>query len=134
MSHLANLLSNIQSGVTVRHHIVNVRRTKLNLEVLNLLYTEGFIAGFSMSQTKLNSVAVFLKYRDNKPILKKLRIISTPSKRVYVNYNTIMRSLVRSGVFVVSTSTLGIVSTESFTRNDSKFLNVGGELLFQIIC
>lgn len=133
MSHLSNLLSNIQSGVTVRHHVVSVKRTKLNLEVLNLLYMEGFIDGFGMSRNKLNSVAVFLKYRDNKPVLKKLRIISIPSKRVYVSYNTIMQNLVRSGIFVVSTSTLGIISTESYTRNDSKFLNVGGELLFQII-
>jgi small subunit ribosomal protein S8 len=134
MTHLSNLLSNIQSGLTVRHHVVSVKRTKLNLEVLNLLYIEGFIIGFGMSQTKLNSIAVFLKYKDNKPVLKRLRIISVPSKRVYVNYNTIMRTLVRSGIFVISTSTLGIVSTENYTRNDSKFLNVGGELLFQIIC
>jgi len=133
MSHLSNLLSNIQSGLTVRHRVVSVRRTKLNLEVLNLLYREGFIIGFGMSQNKLDSVAVFLKYKDNKPVLQRLRIISVPSKRVYVNYNTIMRNLVRSGIFVVSTNTLGVVSTESYTRNDSRFLNVGGELLFQIV-
>jgi hypothetical protein len=28
---------------------------------------------------------------------------------------------------------LGVVSTERYLQNDSRFLNVGGELLFQII-
>ena len=61
MNHLANLLSNIQSGIIVRHKIVNVKRTKLNLEVLRLLYNEGFIEGFSVSQSKLHNFSVFLK-------------------------------------------------------------------------
>jgi len=86
-----------------------------------------------MSTNKLDSIAVFLKYRDNSPVLKKLRIISVPSKRVYVSYDTIIKNLVRSGIFVLSTSTLGIVSTDNYLQHDSKFLNVGGELLFQII-
>jgi len=87
-----------------------------------------------MSPDKLGSVAVFLKYNNNNPVLKKLRIISIPSKRVYVSYETIVKNLVRSGVFVVSTSAMGLVSTENYLQHDSKFLNVGGELLFQIIC
>jgi small subunit ribosomal protein S8 len=133
MSHLSNLLSNIQSGVTVKHHIVSVRRTKLNLEVLKLLYREGFISGFSISPDKLNNVAVFLKYQNGNPVLRKLRLISIPSKRVYVSYDTIIKKLVRSGVFVISTSTQGLVLTENYLQHDSKFLNVGGELLFQVI-
>lgn len=133
MSHLANLLSNIQSGVVVRHHVVNVKRTKLNLEVLNLLYNEGFLNGFSISANKSDSLSVFLKYYDNKPVLKKLRIISVPSRRVYVNYNTIVRTLTRSGIFVISTSKLGLICTEDYLKKDEKLLNLGGELLFQII-
>jgi ribosomal protein S8 len=81
----------------------------------------------------LNNVAVFLKYQNGNPVLRKLRLISIPSKRVYVSYDTIIKKLVRSGVFVISTSTQGLVLTENYLQHDSKFLNVGGELLFQVI-
>lgn len=133
MSHLANLLSNIQSGVTVRHKVVNVKRTKLNLEVLRLLYDEGFIDGYSLSSDKLDFLSVHLKYVNNKPVLKKLRIISIPSRRVFVNYNTIMKSLAKTGVFVISTSKFGLVCSDSYFKDNEKMINVGGELLFQII-
>lgn len=133
MSHLSNLLSNIQSGITVRHKIVNVKRTKLNLEVLKLLYQEGFIDGFSISSDKPRNFSVFLKYNEGVPVLKKLKVISLSTRRVYVNYNTIMKKLSRTGIFVISTSRYGLVSSDSYFNNDEKLLNMGGELLFQII-
>lgn len=133
MSHLSNLLSNIQSGITVRHKIVNVKRTKLNLEVLKLLYEEGFIDGFSISSNKPLNFSVFLKYNEGVPVLKKLRIISLSTRRVYVNYNTIMKKLSRTGIFVISTSRYGLVCSDSYFNNDERLLNMGGELLFQII-
>jgi|JI71714BRNA_FD_contig_41_917641_length_1894_multi_4_in_0_out_0_3 small subunit ribosomal protein S8 len=133
MNHLANLLSNIQSGIIVRHKIVNVKRTKLNLEVLRLLYNEGFIEGFSVSQSKLHNFSVFLKYHDGQPVLKRLKVISLSTRRVYVNYNTIMKHLSRTGIFVISTSKYGLICSDAYFNNDYKLLNIGGELLFQII-
>lgn len=133
MKHLYNLLSNIQTGITVRHRIVNVQRTRLNLEVLNLLYNEGFIDGFSISESEPNNIFVFLKYINGNPVLKKLKIISIPSKRVYVNYNTIITNLVFRGVFVLTTNRYGLLLSDSFRQNPEGFIKCGGELLFQII-
>jgi small subunit ribosomal protein S8 len=133
MSHICNLLSNIQSGIIVRHHVVHVKRTKFNLEVLKLLEEQGFINGIFISEKKLNNVSVFLKYYDNKPIIKKLKIISLPSKRIYVNYNTIMKYLSKTGIFVISTSKYGLVCSSDFLKKSDKLVNVGGELIFQII-
>jgi small subunit ribosomal protein S8 len=133
MNHLANLLSNIQSGIIVRHKIVNVKRTKLNLEVLRLLYNEGFIEGFSVSQSKLRNFSVFLKYHDGRPVLKRLKVISLATRRVYVNYDTIMKHLSRAGTFVISTSKHGLVCSDAYFAGDNKLLNTGGELLFQIM-
>lgn len=133
MSHLSNLLSIIQAGLIVRHHVVNVKRTKLNLEVLNLLESQGFINGIFISGEKINNVSVFLKYNANIPILKKLKMISTPGRRIFVSYDTIVRKLVKSGVFVISTSQYGLVCSDEYLKNTDKFINVGGELLFQII-
>lgn len=133
MSHLSNLLSNIQTGVTVRHKVVNVKRTKLNLEVLRLLYSEGFIDGYSLSSNKINHLSVFLKYVNGKPVLRRLRIISVPSRRIFVNYNTIVKNLSKTGLFVISTSKFGLIFSDSYFKDSEKFINVGGELLFQVI-
>lgn len=133
MAHLHNLLSNIQTGITVRHQIIHARRTRINLEVLNLLYSEGFINGFSISDKKPSSISVFLKYKNGMPVIKRLKIISIPSKRVFVNYDTILKDLVFSGVFVLSTSRYGLVTSDSFIKNPDNFVKTGGEVLFQIV-
>lgn len=133
MSHLHNLLSNIQTGLTVRHQITHVRRTRINLEVLNLLYSEGFINGFSISDKKPNSISVFLKYKNGMPVMKRLKIVSIPSKKVFVSYDTIIKDLIFTGVFVLSTDRYGLVLSDSFIKNPDNFLKTGGEVLFQII-
>jgi small subunit ribosomal protein S8 len=133
MSHLANLLSTIQGGIIVRHQVVDVKRTKLNLEVLKLLQEQGFINGIFISNKKLNNVSVFLKYHNNEPVLKGLKIISIPSRRVFVSYDTILKHLMHSGLFVISTSLYGLICSDDFCKQDNKFVNVGGELLFQIV-
>jgi len=133
MKHLYSLLSNIQSGITVRHTVVLVQRTRLNLEVLNLLYAEGFINGFSISEKRPNNISVFLKYSNGNPVLRKFKIISIPSKRVYVNHETIVKDLVLKGVFVLTTSKYGLIISEAFRKNSEIVINTGGELLFQII-
>lgn len=133
MTHLYNLLSNIQTGIIVRHKNIDVKRTRLNLEVLNLLYREGFIDGFSISLNKPNNVCVFLKYINERPVLRELKVISVPSKRIYVSYETIMRDLVNRGVFVISTNQYGLVLADDFVKNYETFSKTGGELLFQII-
>lgn len=133
MTHLHNLLSNIQTGLTVRHQITHVRRTRINLEVLKLLYSEGFINGFSISDKKPNNISVFLKYKNGLPVIKRLKIISIPSKKVFVSYNTIVKDLVFTGVFVLSTNHYGLVISDSFVKNPDNFIKTGGEVLFQII-
>lgn len=132
MFHLANLLSNIKSGVMLRQLTVDVKRTKLNLEVLNLLQSEGFINGFSISTKRRNSICVFLKYNNDSCVLKSLKIISLPSKRIYVTYNDIIKKLVHSGLFVIST-TAGLVISENYLTKSQVIPKIGGELLFQII-
>jgi ribosomal protein S8 len=105
----------------------------MNLEVLNLLYSEGFINGFSISETKPHNICVFLKYLDEKPVLQRFRIISTSSKRVYVSYETIVKQLVNNGLFVVSTNKYGLTLTDDYLRHSDVLMRIGGELLFQII-
>lgn len=128
------MLSSLQAGIIVKHLSVRVPRTKLNLEVLNILYREGFIDGFNISVDDPKIISVFLKYGgDNKPILKQLRIISTPGRRIYVSYEKIVKELSKTGLFVISTSTFGLVCSDEYFKQWGEFPKMGGELLFQIV-
>jgi small subunit ribosomal protein S8 len=132
MKPLAKLLSNIQTGVIVKHFVVNVPRTKLNLEVLNLLHNEGFIDGFGLSKTDPKNISVFLRYKDGVGVLKKLKLISTPGRRIYVSYDDIVKKLVYTGFFVISTSPDGVLCSDDYVKRTDKFPRAGGELLFQV--
>jgi ribosomal protein S8 len=133
MKLLHNLLSNIQTGLIIRRKEIDVPRTLLNLEVLNLLYTEGFINGFSISTNKPNCFKVFLKYVNEKSVIKQLKIVSTASRRVYVTHKKLRTDLVFKGLFVISSSENGLVLSDNVMKNSEITNKAGGEVLFQII-
>ena len=128
---LADMLARIQNGILLRRHSVNVKRSRLCLEVLKLLYKEGFINGYSISDEDSTSFLVFPKYIDNKPVFKRFKLISLPSRRRYVSARIVSKVLVKSGFFVLSTSKNSLIATNSIGCDNT--IHVGGELLFQII-
>lgn len=133
MKHLFSLLSIIQAGIIVKRREIDVPRTRLNLEVLNLLYSEGFINGLSAASERPNQIRVFLKYFDNKSVLKQLKIVSVPSKHIYVTHKMIIKHLVNKGLFIISTSNHGLVLSDDFIKNYEILNCTGGLVLFQII-
>lgn len=138
MFELGNLLSTLQSSIVTRQRTAKVRYTKFNKEVLKLLYMEGFITGFGKTYNdnndgEFNYLTVFLKYdSDNNSFVKHLKIISTPSKRIFVSYENLVRNLSKNGLFVISTSKYGLIFSDFYFKSSNKVYKSGGELLFQI--
>jgi small subunit ribosomal protein S8 len=69
------------------------------------------------------AIEVSLKYFDGEPVIKELRRVSTPGRRVYANVREI--PFVRQGLGVA------IVSTPKGVMSDgqARATNVGGEIL-----
>lgn len=128
---LSDMLARIQNGLLLRRHSVCVPRSRLSVEVLKVLYKDGFISGYAISEEDYNLIVVFLKYNDNKPVFRKFKLLSAPSRRSYVSAQKLFQVVSKGGIFVLSTSAYGVVSTISIANNNQK--SVGGELLFQII-
>jgi ribosomal protein S8 len=128
---LGDMLARIQNGLLLRRHSVLVLRSRICLEVLKVLYAEGFINGYAVSEKNSNYLIVFLKYIDNQPLIRKFKLISTPSRHMYIDSKKVEKVLMKEGFFVLSTSKYGIVPTTFFRNSSSKI--VGGELLFQLI-
>lgn len=130
---LNDLLIRIQNGIQLRRNFVIVIRSKLCLEVLKLLYKEGYINGFAVFDNDHNKLIVFLKYYENNPIVKKFKIISKPSKRFFLSNRKIINFLANQGLFIISTSDYGLVTSDFLFKN-KLFLKKkpGGEILFKV--
>lgn len=122
---VADMLTKVRNAAMARHEKVDIPASKLKLEIVKILKTEGYIKNFKkVNQEGLNSIRVFLKYDDNNsPVIHGLEKVSTPGRRVYSGYKDLPR--VHNGYGTV------IVSTSSGVTTGKKALEkqIGGELI-----
>jgi len=119
---LGNLFSNIKNGYLSKKTKIYQRNTKQNKVFLNLLIKEGFIKSYRIL-SKIN-LEIFLKYKNNKPVLTNIIRISKPGRRIYIKNKDLFRK--QHQFYFLSTSQ-GIV-----TNLQAKKLNLGGEVICKI--
>jgi small subunit ribosomal protein S8 len=100
---------------------------KICVNVLNILYKEGYIRGFHKKYNKNKKsleITVLLKYdTEGTPVIKSIERVSKPGKRVYTSINPLWKMKLGLGIFILSTPK-GIL-----TDLDARILNIGGEVL-----
>ena len=122
---IADMLTRIRNGATVRHDVVEMPASKMKIAVLKILKEEGFINDYEVVKAKPERmIRVRLKYGDNnKSIISGIERVSKPGLRVYVQRNEIPRVYGGVGVAILSTPK-GVVTGQQ-ARHDG----VGGEVL-----
>jgi small subunit ribosomal protein S8 len=122
---VADMLTKIRNAAQARHEKVDIDTSKLKLEIVKILKTEGYIKNFKKVQENGHSVIrIFLKYDEkNIPVLHGVEKISTPGRRVYSGYKDLPRIYNGYGTVIVSTSS-GVT-----TGRKAKEKMVGGELV-----
>ncbi|MDG2354662.1 MAG: 30S ribosomal protein S8 [Paracoccaceae bacterium] len=122
---IGDLLARIRNAQMRNRTVVMTPASKLRSWVLDVLKSEGFIRGYEVVQDDegKNNLQIDLKYFDGQPVIKELKRISTPGRRVYTGVKDIPR--VRQGLGIA------IISTPKGVMSDSKAraTNVGGEVL-----
>jgi small subunit ribosomal protein S8 len=103
---IADMLTKIRNASMARHEKVDIPTSKLKLEIVKILKTEGFIKNFKKIQAEgSNVIRIFLKYDDtNEPVLHGLEKVSKPGRRVYSGYKELPRVFNGYGTLIVSTS------------------------------
>jgi len=121
---VADLLTRIRNGKDARHKYVDVRNSKLNRAIIDVMKEQGYVRGYLVNEKKYK-VRVFLKYVRNarNSVLHGLKRVSKPGLRRYVGHREIPRVYSGLGIAILSTS-LGILEGER-----ARGLSVGGELL-----
>ena len=99
--------------------------SKLRGRVLAVMADEGYIRGFEETKDKNGHppYEISLKYYDGAPVIRELKRVSKPGRRVYMGVKDIPQ--VRQGLGVSIVSAPKGVMSDAAARN----ANVGGEVL-----
>jgi len=78
----ADLITRIKVGYKARLLSIKVLKSKLTVSFLFLLYKIGLIRSFYMLNNE-KSILIYLKYKNNRPVIYSIDLVSKPSRRVY---------------------------------------------------
>ncbi len=123
---IADMLTRIRNANLVGKEWVLVPASKIKLAIAKILEEEGFIEGFEVlrSNTPQRVLKIKLKYTDKKePVLRGLKRVSKPGRRVYVGKDEIPRIFGGLGVVIMSTSQGVMTGKQAWRRG------IGGEIL-----
>jgi small subunit ribosomal protein S8 len=125
---VADMLTKIRNASAAKFEKVDIRTSKLKLEIVKILKNEGFVKNFKkVTLEDVNYIRIFLKY-DNKEnsVIHGIQKVSTPGRRVYSGYKSMPRVFNGFGTVIVSTST-GII-----TGKKASAQQVGGEVICKV--
>lgn len=122
---VADLLTRIRNANRANHETVEAPASKLSMEIVKILQSEGFVKGYEMvKDAKFPTVRMHLKYGQRKDkVITNLKRISKPGLRVYAKRDEVPRVLRGLGIAIVSTSR-GVM-----TDRDARRKGIGGEVL-----
>ena len=122
---VADLLTRIRNANAANHETVEAPASKLNLELVKILQSEGFVKGFEMVRdAKFPTVKMYLKYGAKKEkVITNLKRISKPGLRIYTKQDKVPRVLRGLGIAIISTSR-GVM-----TDREARRQGIGGEVI-----
>ena len=125
---IADMLTKIRNANMAKFEKVDIKTSKLRLEIIKILKNEGFIKNFKKHvEENKNYIRIFLKYDDKmNPVINGLERISTPGRRFYTGYKKMPRIYNGYGVLIVSTSQ-GVISGKK-----AVIKKVGGEIICSV--
>ena len=131
---IADMLTRIRNAQAVNKGEVIIPFSKLKMGMAEILVKEGFIESAKMAKetnrfdTEFSVIKVKLRYskRDKTPIIRQIKRISKPGRRVYLNHQELPHVLGGIGIAIISTSK-GLM-----TNNEARKQKVGGEVLCEI--
>ena len=128
MDPIGDMLTRIRNGQQRMIAKVEMPSSNLRLKILEVLKTEGFISSYHIEKKENNktSLIVDLKYYEGTPVIKDIRRISKPGRRVYSRATSIPRIQNGLGLAIISTNR-GVMSDIEARKN-----NIGGEIICRV--
>jgi small subunit ribosomal protein S8 len=122
---LGDMLTRIRNAQMRGKSTVSTPASKLRGWVLDVLTSEGYIRGYERVATDngQGEIVISLKYFEGTPVIREVKRVSKPGRRVYMSVKEI--PVVRNGLGISIVSTPKGVMTDA----NARAANVGGEVL-----
>jgi len=125
---IGDMLTRIRNGQRARKTVVESPASKLRETVLEVLKREGYIRAYSREEVRpgVSNLKIELKYHEGEPVIRELKRVSKPGRRVYAKIKELPRVYNGLGISILSTPR-GVMSD-----NEARAANVGGEVLCRV--
>tara|TARA_Y100001970_G_C13456252_1_gene472856 strand:+ start:30 stop:428 length:399 start_codon:yes stop_codon:yes gene_type:complete len=125
---IGDMLTRIRNGQMRSLNKIEIPFSNFRIKILDVLKKEGYILNYETSENKnkLKNIFVKLKYYEGQPVIREIKRISKPGRRVYSKANSIPKVLNGLGLAILSTSK-GVMSDAEATKN-----NLGGEIICRV--
>ena len=122
---LGDMLTRIRNGQMAQKGSVSSPASKLRQNVLEVLQREGYIRGYTASEVVAGKgeLSIELKYHNGEPVIRELRRVSRPGRRIYAGVKDLPEIYNGLGIAILSTPR-GVLSDAEAREN-----RVGGEVL-----
>ena len=125
---IGDMFSRIRNGQMRSLNSVDMPSSTFRRNILEILKNEGFIKDFFIEKSENNKISlrINLKYYEGNPVIKEIKRISKPGRRVYSRATSIPRVMNGLGLAILSTPK-GVMSDTEARKN-----NIGGEIICRV--
>ncbi len=121
---IADMLTRIRNACQANHKWVDMPVSKQKIEIARLLEQSHFVHAHKvLDDGRFGVLRIYLKYHNDKPIIRHLERVSRPGRRRYVGHRAIPRVRNGLGMAILSTS-VGLL-----TDRTARQQGVGGEVM-----
>ncbi len=126
---LGDMLTRIRNGQQARMSTVSSPASTFRASVLTVLKAEGYIRDYEKNEIIVGKpeITIHLKYFEGEPVIRELKRVSTPGRRVYSGIRDLPRICNGLGIAILSTPR-GVMSD-----SQAREANVGGEVLCSVL-
>tara|TARA_B100000700_G_C14976628_1_gene824201 strand:+ start:633 stop:1031 length:399 start_codon:yes stop_codon:yes gene_type:complete len=125
---IGDMFTRIRNGQMRLLNTINVPASNFRSKILEVLKSEGYISNFFIDKKENNKsiLRVDLKYYEGAPVIKEIKRISKPGRRVYSRATSIPKIQNGLGLAILSTPK-GVMSDHQARKN-----NLGGEIICKV--
>jgi len=128
MDPIGDMFTRIRNGQMRKLTTIDVPASNFRLKILEVLKTEGYINNYFIEKKENNkkNLKVDLKYYEGLPVIKEIKRVSKPGRRIYSKAVSIPKIQNGLGLAILSTPK-GVMSDNEARKN-----NLGGEIICRV--
>ena len=125
---IGDMFSRIRNGQMRSLNSIDIPSSNFRKNILKILKVEGYIKDYYIEKSENNKISlkINLKYYEGDPVIKEIKRISKPGRRVYSRANSIPRVMNGLGLAILSTPK-GVMTDAEAKKN-----NIGGEIICKV--